>query len=166
MKKNIKYLLLFILMACFFYCRNVYAKDNTNMVKPIAQYVLDNQDSDIMTDNIINYENLCSAGNTGIIKAIKIVGNVVSICKWIVPMLIIVFGMIDFGKAVISSDEKAMNKATKSLITRIIIGVVVGLLPTTILAILGLLENLGAEDIYKNSFGACTKCILDVNECE
>ena len=156
-------------MFCFFNCKYAYAIENNNLVKQVANYGSETDsgnNSKNAVSETINYEDICSSGNTGIMKAIKIVGNVVSICTWIVPMLIIVFGMIDFGKAVISSDDKAMNKATKSLITRIIIGVVVGLLPTTILAILGLLENLGAEDVFNNSFGACTKCILDVSKCE
>lgn len=112
-----------------------------------------------------NYSNLCS-DNEGVIKAVKIIGRVVQICKWVVPFLIILFGMIDFIKVVISNDEKAMNKATKSLITRIIIGLVVLVLPRFLLVVMEMFNSLNVKDIADGSFGACTKCILDVSSCD
>jgi len=47
----------------------------------------------------------------------------------IVPILIIVLGMVDFGKAVLSDDDKALGKATSNLIKRLIIAVFIFFVP-------------------------------------
>ncbi len=73
--------------------------------------------------------------------------------------------MIDYFKAVTSSDEEALGKATESLIRRIISGVIVFLLPTIIWSILNLLDLTdGIHDLDDSSFGVCTRCLLK-NEC-
>ena len=50
----------------------------------------------------------------------------------LVPIILIVLGTIDFGKAVISNDDKAVSKASKSLLTKIIIGVCIFFVPIII----------------------------------
>ena len=71
--------------------------------------------------------------------------------------------MIDFSKAVIANDEKAISKATSSLIKRFIAGVIVILLPTIIMAILNFIKvTKGIED---NEFGACTTCLFSPSKC-
>lgn len=50
----------------------------------------------------------------------------------IVPILVIVFGLIDLGKAVIASKEDEMKKAQNTFIKRVIIGVVVFFVPVVV----------------------------------
>ena len=50
----------------------------------------------------------------------------------IVPFLVLVLGMVDFGKAVLSSKEDEMRQAQKRFIKRVAMGVVVFILPTII----------------------------------
>ncbi len=111
----------------------------------------------------LNYSNLCD--NEGIKNAAEIVGYVVLLIKWIVPLILIVLGMIDFGKAVISNDDKALNNATSSLIKRIIAGVVVFFVPSLVMA---LVNFIGFTQGIENDadFATCTKCVMDVlNNC-
>ena len=111
----------------------------------------------------VNYNNLCS--NEGVSDAFRILGMIVYILKIAAPLLIIVTGMIDYFKAVTSSDEEALSKATESLIRRIISGVIVFLLPTIIWSIINLLDITdGIHDLDDSSFGVCTRCLLK-NEC-
>ena len=42
------------------------------------------------------------------------IGMFMLVFKIVIPVLLIVFGMVDLGKAVISSDDKAVSKAAKS----------------------------------------------------
>jgi len=42
----------------------------------------------------------------------QMVGKLIFILKILVPIIIIVLGTIDFGKAVISNDDKAVSKAS------------------------------------------------------
>jgi len=113
----------------------------------------------------LNYDSLCSDNN--IKSAVKIIGYIILVIKWIVPLIIIVLGMIDFGKAAISNDEKAVNKATGALIRRFIAGIVIFFIPTIIMAALNAIQiSKGIEKDTNTTFGACTKCLFDpVNSC-
>ena len=53
------------------------------------------------------------------------------------PSLLLLFGTIDFGRAVAAGDEKEMKKATGDFLKRLIICVVILLLPTLINLIMG-----------------------------
>lgn len=68
-----------------------------------------------------------------------LLGMVVTIIKIVIPLLLIILGMVDLGKAVISSDEKAINKAVGSLLKRFIAAVVVFFIPTIVNAIFGII---------------------------
>lgn len=117
-----------------------------------------------ISTNDINYDNFC--GNEGVAKVMKILGSVVQILKFVGPILIIVFGIIDYAKAVVSSDENALSKATQSLLRRIISGVVVFFIPTILWGILNLIDITdGMHDLDNTEFGTCTKCLLK-NECK
>ena len=113
----------------------------------------------------INYGNLCKNTEDGIGKVSVMVGYLIQVIKWIIPLLIIIFGMIDFGQAVISNDEKAINKAASTLLRRFIAGIAIFFMPTLILTFLNLIHITG--DIENSDrFGACTTCILDVSKCK
>lgn len=78
--------------------------------------------------------------------------------KILIPVVIIVFGIIDFSKAVVSSDEKAVSKAATSLVQRFILGLVVFFIPTIVSVIIGLVTDVTNT---KKSIEACEKCLLD-----
>ena len=68
----------------------------------------------------------------------QIVGYVLLIFRIAIPILLIVFGAIDLGKAVIASKEDEIKKATGSLVRRAIAAVVIFLLPTIVTFLIGL----------------------------
>ena len=120
----------------------------------------------------IDYNNICSFGtdgNKGIVSAIKITGYIIVIMKWVIPMLLIGFGMVDFFKAILG-DEKSLNKAAGSFAKRVIAGIVVFLLPTLISAVVNIFDetrNSLSDDSNKSNFAACTKCLFDpFNSCQ
>lgn len=53
------------------------------------------------------------------------VSTVVNIIKVAIPILLVIFGMIDLGKAVMSNDEKEMKGAQTKLIKRILYAVLI-----------------------------------------
>ena len=111
----------------------------------------------------LNYDDWCSnttEGNAGIRSAVRIVGYVIKIAKWVVPMLIIIFGIVDFTKASIASDDKALSKATNFLIKRVIAGIIVFFIPTIIISILNFI-GLNESD----NFPSCTNCIFYPENC-
>ena len=64
-----------------------------------------------MTDGV-NAESYVKCGlSTGIPSALPVFStNLINLVKIMVPILLIILGMIDFAKAVISNDEKQMKE--------------------------------------------------------
>ena len=72
-----------------------------------------------------------------------VVGTVINII-WIgVPILLIVLGSIDLGKAVISSKEDEVKKAKKSLINRFIYAVLVFCVVWIVGIVMNLISGIG-----------------------
>lgn len=70
--------------------------------------------------------------------------------KLIAPLLVIIFGSLDFGKAVLSSDQDALKKAQGNFIKRCIAAVILFFLPTLIMLILDLLNKYISGSIDPN----------------
>ena len=112
--------------------------------------------------NALSYSSICS--NVEVLNVIRIFGVIIKIIKIVIPLLIIVFGMIDFSKSVVSSDDKAINKSSMKLVKRIIAGILIYFLPTLVLTLFDYLE---LSDIHTNeNFYKCTTCLLDINSCK
>lgn len=78
-------------------------------------------------------------------QIIGIVKQVLDIIKIGIPIVLILFGTIDLGKAVMAGDEKEIKAATQLLIKRAIAAVAVFLLVTVISLATGLV---GGDDWY------------------
>jgi len=84
------------------------------------------------------------------------VGYILVVFKIVIPILLIIFGMIDLGKAVIASKDDEIKKATKSLMMRAISAVVIFFIPTLIGVVMGLVGSFGN---VKDDFNVCKACI-------
>lgn len=80
--------------------------------------------------------------------------------KIAVPLIIIVFGIIDFAKAVTSSDDNAIKKSAMSLFKRLIVGIVIFFVPTIINLVFNLIDNVA--DL--TGIDGCRICLLDPND--
>ena len=58
-------------------------------------------------------------------------GKILRVFIIVIPILIFVFGAIDFGKAVVASKDDEIKKALKSLLFRILAGAVILFIPVT-----------------------------------
>ncbi len=65
----------------------------------------------------------------------------------IVPILLIIWGMIDFVKAVIGGDENKIKDAQKVFIRRLIAAVIVFLMVTIVKLLVNLVGQIGGEDV-------------------
>lgn len=92
----------------------------------------------------------------------KIIGYVVLIIKIVIPLLLIVMGMVDLGKAVVSSDEKAIKSATGSLIRRFVAAIAIFFIPTIVSAIFSIIGLINTEGDYK----ICVDCVTNVDACK
>ena len=115
--------------------------------------------------NLVNVLDVCEdlmGGTTGIPDQIAhIIGLAVTLIQIIVPILLIIWGMLDLGKAVIASKEDEIKKATGALVRRAIAAVVIFLLPTIISFIMTVIGGFseGAQD----DFEVCKACITNPN---
>lgn len=90
----------------------------------------------------------------------QIVGMFLLVFKIVIPLLIIILGMVDLGKAVISSDDKAVSKAAKSLLMRVIAGVVIFFIPTIVSV---LFKMVGSFGDVKDQYDICANCLSRPN---
>ncbi len=92
----------------------------------------------------------------------QIVGYLLLIFKIVIPILLIIFGIMDLGKAVVASKDDEIKKAVKSLALRAISAIAIFFIPTLISMILGLVSNF-AESGAKDDFKVCQACITNPN---
>ena len=95
----------------------------------------------------------------------QIVGMALIVFKIIIPILLIVWGMLDLGKAVIAAKDDEIKKATKSLAMRAISAVVIFFIPTIVNAVLGMISNFSASGAQED-WNVCRKCITNPNDTE
>lgn len=84
------------------------------------------------------------------------VGYILMVFKIVIPILLIVFGMIDLGKAVIASKDDEIKKASKSLLFRALAAIVIFLVPTLVGVIMGIVGNF--SDL-SDDYHVCSACI-------
>lgn len=96
---------------------------------------------------------------TGVKPVLQAVGWVLLIFKIIIPFIIVGLGALDLGKAVTSGKDDDIKKNTKSLLMRIVAGVLIFLAPSIILWVFGLISDFSdARDAI--DFPTCENCIL------
>lgn len=88
----------------------------------------------------------------------NLVSGAITALKIFVPIILIIFGMIDLAKAVMSNDEKTMKEAQGKFIKRIIYAVLVFLIVAIVQTVFGLLAK---ADSNTNSATACIDCFIN-----
>jgi hypothetical protein len=85
--------------------------------------------------------------------------------KIIVPLLLIVYGMIDLAKAVMSNDEKTMKEAQGKLIKRFVYAVVIFFIVALVQLVFGMLADASGGDIDKGNIVSCIDCFMTNDHC-
>lgn len=89
------------------------------------------------------------------------IGKILSVFKIVIPLLIIIFGMIDLGKAVVASKDDEIKKAAKQLGFRILAGILIFFIPVIVSFAFTLADGFDAEGDYST----CEQCIINPNGC-
>ena len=95
----------------------------------------------------------------GLLDVVTIIRKVIDLIKILIPIGLILFGLIDLGKAVIAGKEDEMKKAQGTLIKRVIYAVVVFLVVQIVIFATGLV---GATD-WKQCWEAAGGSLNSVN---
>ena len=142
MKKDLKRIFYLITLALLVYAPNVMA---------VACY---ERDADLIVNN---------GGNEIVIdgQIPNIVSTIVLIIKIAVPVLLVIMGMIDLGKAVVAQKDDEIKKGQQLFVKRLI----AGLLVFFSITIVQMLINFADNDKDGNIMG-CAKCFLNgVDKC-
>ena len=101
--------------------------------------------------------------NPDILRVIYFFMLIIDIVKIIVPIALIIFGIIDFSKAVISSDEKSQSKTVNLFLKRLLYGVLIFAVPWIVEVLMVTLGNLLESE---DDMGNFTDCLENANsEC-
>lgn len=87
---------------------------------------------------------------TGLSDVIILLKNFVRLLQWLIPMALILFGLIDLGKAVIAGKEDEMKKAQGTLIKRCIYAVAVFLVVTIVSFVMGMVGSTEWKQCWGN----------------
>ncbi len=93
----------------------------------------------------------------------QVVGYVLLVFKIVIPIILIVLGMIDLGKAVVASKDDEIKKSVKSLGMRAVSAVIIFFVPTLVGLVMGLVSNFGASGA-QNDFNICRSCLVNPNK--
>lgn len=92
----------------------------------------------------------------------KFVGQIVNILKIVIPVIIILLGTLDLGKAVMAGKEDDIKKAQSMLIKRIIYGVAIFFVTTIVQVVFGLVAGSGEDADTTNK---CFQCVSSPKKC-
>lgn len=106
-------------------------------------------------DSEFDVDTFCEGSVQGVFTTL---GWVFFFLKILIPIILIVFGSIDFGKAMLSSKDDEIKKSAKTLVMRAIAGVIIFFIPTLLNFVV---ELIGGDDLYNGTFATCTHCMLE-----
>lgn len=96
------------------------------------------------------------------LKPFRFVGKIFTIFKILIPILIIGFGSFDFFRALIANKDDEIKKSARSLVFRVISGVVIFFIPTIINLIFSLVDDWNQ---YSTDYRNCSKCLVSPYNC-
>ena len=96
----------------------------------------------------------------GILRTLKILGILIVLIKILVPLILIIMSIIDFGKSAIAGNAEDLKKNTITFFRRCVAGAIILILPTFINFVF---DNLVNKDDSK--YDVCTNCLFDPGNC-
>lgn len=84
----------------------------------------------------------------------KLVGEIIYIIRIAIPIIVVLLGTLDLGKAVIAGEDKKIKEAQKAFIRRLIYGVAIFFVFTIVKMVFGLLN----VDLDKGDNKICWQC--------
>ena len=92
---------------------------------------------------------------TTLAPVINFLKAILTIIQWGIPILLIIMGSIDLGKAVMASDDKEIKGATSKLIKRAIAAVAVFFIPLVVNLLINMVGDSRGDDAKAGDFLTC-----------
>jgi hypothetical protein len=93
---------------------------------------------------------------------LKYIGWLLSAVKIIIPIVIIALGVMDFMKAVASQKQDVLSSSIKTVLVRVIAGIIIFLVPAIINFLFTLVDDWAPFDSH---YSECTKCLVNPKNC-
>lgn len=106
-----------------------------------------------------------SCGNVITIDSMvpNFVSTLVTIIKIVIPIILIVLGLLDLGKATIAQKDDEIKKAQTTFVKRIIAAVLVFFVVAIVQLVFGLLHGAQSDDPDATNPMACVDCFINGN---
>ena len=98
-------------------------------------------------------------------EVLGFIGWILTFFKVAIPIVIIAYGMLDLGKAVVASKDDEIKKQTKQLLIRAIAGIFIFFIPTLVLFLFGAIGSYTTAEA-EASFDLCRTCVLEPWNCK
>ncbi len=115
---------------------------------------------DVITMLILNINSFCRE----LSPILQLIGQVLTIFKVLLPLVLIVLGIFDIGKAVISSKTDDIKKYMKNFVKRVAVVVLIYFVPTLIMVVFGFVGNFNEITEYSGlDYDVCYDCLFKPN---
>ena len=84
---------------------------------------------------------ICGGGVGTVTDIVRLVGKIISIFQIAIPIILVVMGLVSLGKAVVSSKDDEVKKATSGLIKKIILAAAVFFVVAIVRLVVGLVSS-------------------------
>ena len=97
----------------------------------------------------------------GVVRTMKIIGLIIGVVKVILPVIIIITAMITFTKVVISGKDEDFKESAKTVMKKVIAGIIIFLIPEMIHFVFTKVVNANST----SNFTKCETCLNKPNNC-
>ena len=122
--------------------------------------VLSNQNQIFLADKEITFA-FCES--SGILKALNIIGKVITVIKIMVPIILIITSIKSLFNAILAEDDSMIKKSIELFIVKICVGAMVFFIPTIIGTVFSVVHD---YDKTKIKFSECGTCFMGTNKCQ
>jgi len=91
---------------------------------------------------------------------LQFVGWILLFFRIAIPLVIIGFGMFDFGKAVVASKDDEIKTAFKQLMRRALAGIIIFFIPVVVMWLFGMFHEFRVDN-EDAQFEICNACVLN-----
>ena len=92
----------------------------------------------------------------------RLVGRILLVVKIVIPLLVVIFGLIDIGKSVVASKPEEITKSFKSFLFRLGAAIAIFFIPTIVAFGINLAN--GFKEV-ETDYKICSNCIESPSNC-
>lgn len=108
---------------------------------------------------LLDFETFCS--DSALVW--QVVGWILMIFKIIIPLLLIILGAIDFGKAVVAGKDDEVKKSAKTFAMRAVAAAIIFLIPAIVRMVFNWVMDFTGSDL---DYEVCSQCVVSPSKCD